>query len=247
MVGMDEQLRPYSLPSRLHIFYEWPAYTQGGLTYLDEFVAEYPDTALVVIDSSALFRGPVPRGGGYDVDYAFSHALGDWANRHDKSLLVVTHTGKTGNGYNLDDEPLDAIQNTTGMTAAPDTVLVMARREGVMTLYRRGRDLDDATPIKLADDNATLLWTPDATLGDRTAAEACLEVLERAGAPMSPTQIAQYAGVKSGTVRQALFRMLNDEQPLIGFTKAGYYLTKYGPANKPDAPKLADAKEATGD
>jgi len=245
MLGFDAQLNPLPGPARLHIHYEWPTYGEGGLTYLSEFVAEYPDTVAARIDSASLFRGPVPRGGGYDIDYSLSHDLSLWVNREDISLLITTHTGKRKIGDSPDDDPLDLIQNTSGITAGADTVLVMRRQDGIMTLYRRGRDLEDNDPVKLAGDESTLLWRPDESLGAQSAHDAILYMLALASTPLTPHQLAVATGIKDNAIRVALFRMLNDRKErkvgvLLGGRDPQYYLTERGPTNAP--PTMGDSQ-----
>jgi hypothetical protein len=157
-------------------------------------------------------------------------------NQRDISLITTTHTGKRRADDSPDDDPVDLIQNTTGITAGADTILVMRRKDGVMTLYRRGRDLDDNDPVKLRDDTVTLLWTPDETLGVQSAREAILFILGLATTPQTPRQLAVATGLKDGAVRIALFRMLNDRTDRkVGVLTNGrdpqYYLTERGETN----------------
>jgi hypothetical protein len=227
MLGDDEW------PDRLHLYSEWPDFQHGGLEYLDRFLEEYPDTALVVIDTMSLFRGPVGKGGGYDIDYAYSHGLSDWVNRHDCSLVGITHTAK----HKVTDDPewnaLDMIQNTTGVTAGADTVLVMGRKDGVMTLYRQGRDLDDTTPIKMQLDEQTR-WQVDDSAPPQTGREAVLYALAFNSEPLNPKGMADFLGKSAGAIRQACFKLLREDSSPIGVTASGlYYLKERGPSNKP--------------
>jgi hypothetical protein len=221
-------------PDRLHVYgREWPDFQHGGLEYLDSFLDEYPDTVLVIIDTMSIFRGPVPRNGGYDTDYAYSHALSDWVNKRDCSLIVVTHTRKRDVSDDPEFNALDMIQNTTGLTAGADTVLVMARDDGVMTLYRTGRDIDDTTPIKLRLDEETTRWEVDEFAPPPRARDSVLYALALVNRPLPPKEIADLMGKKQDAIRQACFKMLREEKPPIGVTNGGmYYLTERGETNK---------------
>lgn len=242
MLGFDihNQLRPNPRPERLDVAYEWPKWTQGGLEHLDGYLEAYPETVLVVLDTITDFRGPVPRGGGYDVDYDFSRALSAWTNKHDTNLLGITHTGKRKPTDDPDSFSLDMIQNTTGITAGADTVLVMARQDGIMKLFRSGRDLDDTDPMKLKQEDGTLRWSCDESQDGLSARASVLFALRTATKPMKPGAMASFMGSNGNAIRIACSRMLDEAIPLSGVVDGAYYLTERGPTNKPKGDDNAD-------
>jgi len=219
-------------PQRLHIFYRWPTFDKGGLACLDDFVAAHPDTALIVADSLGVFRGPVPRGGGYDIDYAFSHALSEWVNRHQINLIGIAHTSKRRATDDPDNSALDLVQNTTGITAGADTVVVMVRVDGVMTMYPTGRDLEQTDPLKLKMDSVTLCWQINDGEAEVTASAAILEALGYLEEPAKVQFLADYTGKPQRAIRTACWRLLHDDTPLIGLSRSGYYLLSRGPSNQ---------------
>lgn len=211
----------------------WPDWQHGGLERITDYVKARPDTAIVMIDSAPLFRGPIPKQGGYDVDYSFTNGLAYWVNTTGVSLAVTWHTTKSKMTDDLEADPLAMLQNTSGVAAGLDTGLVMARKDGVMTLYRRGRDLDDDEPLKLRDSKETLLWTPDSTLGAVPARDAVLRALTVSTTPLKPKAIAELIGIPQATVRKAIQRLSEEASPLIDLCGAGYYLTARDESNQP--------------
>ncbi|HZC07259.1 MAG TPA: AAA family ATPase [Ktedonobacterales bacterium] len=212
-------------PERFHLHLEWPTMAQGGLEYLGELLAAYPETVAILIDSWPLFRG-VSESAGYNKDYADSNAMATWTREHDTNVLVTTHTTKTKT--QIDGEEIDFIQDTTGITAGADTILVMKRVAGVMTLFRRGRDLDDNDPVKLQDDAETLLWMPGVTAPPSTR-QSILCALVNAGADgLTPAGVAQVSGIKRETCKQMLHRLCTQEHLVEAGESGVYTLTPEG-------------------
>jgi AAA domain/NrS-1 polymerase HBD domain len=233
MLGVDERGRPRPFPEKLDIFYEWPTLDDGAFTHLDDYVAAHPETVWVVIDSLKQLRGKTPFNGGYDADYEFTGLISKWVNRTGKSITAITHTNKRRANDDPDDAPLDLIQNTTGITAGADTVLVMARKNGVMTLFRAGRDLDETDPIKLQGDVNTLLWKPNDEEVEYTARESALLALKLSDCPLKPRAMEDMVGAAHGSFRVPCFRLLMENPAPIGVHNGLYYLTERGVTNKP--------------
>lgn len=60
------------------------------------------------------------------------------------------------------DDPFDMVSGTNGLTGAADTILVLRRQAGNVTLYARGRDIEEQeTACRF--DKVTCRWT---LLGD---------------------------------------------------------------------------------
>jgi hypothetical protein len=215
-------------PRRLYVHYVWPTLAQGGLDYLEEVMDAYANLALIAIDSWPLFRGPVAGKGGYSQDYTDMDRVSARVRRRSASLLLTTHTTKTKSQQ--DGEEIDFIQDTTGITAGVDTVLVMKRVEGVMTLFRKGRDFADDAPIKLAGNPETLLWTPDASLTGRSAKDGVLMALSATDVPMGPAALGRTIGFGLSAMKMALMRMAQERPALVRVTtsKGEYALTKAG-------------------
>ena len=113
----------------------------GGLeTQLSQFLSEYPGTVLVVIDTLQKVRGSAPESNPYANDYRDISALKALADRHGIAILLIHHLRKMN-----DDDPLNMISGTTGISGATDSSFVLKpskRGSDTATLYCTGRDVE---------------------------------------------------------------------------------------------------------
>ncbi|SEH69632.1 AAA family ATPase [Paracoccus alkenifer] len=159
---------------------------------------------LVIIDTFAGVR-PQNRREGYDADYAALSPLQELAGQKGIAILVIHHLRKM-----LGDDPFDMISGTTGLTGAVDTAFVLHRGKQGVTLYGRGREIEE---MEQAVEFVGGMWK---MLGD--AAEVrrseerstILEILEGSDDPMGPKEIADALGWKVDNVKQLLFKMHKD-------------------------------------
>lgn len=110
---------------------------------LDAYLTAYPGTVLVVIDTLEHLR-PERRPGGasvYSEDVAYLAEIRGVATRHpETSFLCLAHTRKGD-----DDDPIEAVGGTHGVTGGADSVLVLAGKRGAprRLLYAVSRDAED--------------------------------------------------------------------------------------------------------
>lgn len=139
----------------------------------------------------------------YENDYAALADLQEWATVHGVSVLVLAHTKKGGA-----DDPLEAISGSNGQAACADTTLVLDRTSTGITLYVRGRDVDEK---ETALDFNVGRWT---ILGEAAAVRRTdersqvVELLKEAIEPMSPAEIADALGEPRNNTRQIIFKMM---------------------------------------
>lgn len=159
---------------------------------------------LVIIDTFAGVR-PQSRREGYDADYAALSPLQEMAGQMGVAILVIHHLRKMQG-----DDPFDMISGTTGLTGAVDAAFVLHRGKQGVTLYGRGREIEE---MEQAVEFVGGMWK---VLGDadevRRSDErsAILEVLDGADEPMGPKEIANALGWKTDNVKQLLFKMHKD-------------------------------------
>ena len=123
------------------------------------------------------------------------------------------------------DDPFDTVSGTLGLTGAADTIIVLKRHAGAVTLHARGRDIEEMETA-LQFERATCRWT---ILG--TAAEiyisnervAVLGVLAGAGAEgLAVSEIMAGTGSRSrGAMDTLLFKMKEGRE--IVRVKRGFY------------------------
>jgi hypothetical protein len=131
-----------------------------------------------------------------------------------------------------DGDPLDMVSGSTGLTGCMDTILVLNRGSDGVTLYGRGRDIEEIESA-VQFDKQYCRWS---MLGDarevRMSAErrAIIDALRTEREPMSPNVIADVTGHTSGNTRRLLHSMVIDGE----VTKAGrgkYTLPDITPPN----------------
>jgi hypothetical protein len=159
--------------------------------------------ALIVVDVLQRIKpaGNVARNS-YENDYSMLSDLQQWATGQGVSVLVLHHTRKGGA-----DDPLEALSGSNGLSACADTTLVLDRTSAGLTLYVRGRDVDEKETA--LDFNAGR-WT---ILGEAAAVRRSdertqiLTVLKDATEPMSPAEIGDVTGMARNNAKQFLFQM----------------------------------------
>ena len=125
-------------PANVHFSTNSDTLGRGLEEQLRAFLAEHPDTVLVIIDTLQMIRGA-----GYDNTYANDYrdlsVLKHIADTHGIAILLVHHLRKMN-----DDDPMNMISGTTGLSGATDSNFVLRkskRRENTATLYCTGRDI----------------------------------------------------------------------------------------------------------
>jgi AAA domain/IclR helix-turn-helix domain len=195
-------------PARLTFATTWRRLKEGGVDDIAEWCDSVSDPRLVVIDTFAKVRPrPTSRNGPtYDDDYRSLAELQRLANDRGIGIVVIHHVRKMDA-----DDPLDTVSGTMGLTAAADTILVLDRRSDTgMTLYGRGRDIEEIE-VAIAFEKETCRWSIRGRATDVRRSDErgrILGALEEAGEPMSPADISLVTGMPKTNVRQLLLKMV---------------------------------------
>jgi len=208
-------------PERLALVTDWKRADEGGLDDIEEWCRSVSDPVMVVIDTLEKFR-PFQNGksAAYSADYAAVAGLQGIASKHRVAIVINHHVRKMEA-----DDPFDTVSGTLGLTGAADTIIVLKRHAGAVTLHARGRDIEEMETA-LQFERATCRWT---ILG--TAAEiyisnervAVLGVLAGAGAEgLAVSEIMAGTGSRNrGAMDTLLFKMKEDGE--INRVKRGVY------------------------
>jgi RecA-family ATPase len=128
-------------PGRLTIRTEWRRVDQGGLEDIEEWMKSVKEPRLVWVDTLPKIR-PIKfnREQAYLADYRAMEGLQQLAGRHQVAIVVNAHLRKATS----EDDPFDEISGTLGLSGAIDAAVVMKRHSGMMKVYIRGRDIEEA-------------------------------------------------------------------------------------------------------
>ena len=113
--------------------------SDGLAEQIESFVAEHKDTVLVVIDTFLMIRSK-NKDTTYANDYQEIEKLKRLADKLKISLLLVHHLRKQG-----DNDPLNKISGTTGISGAVDTTFILdksKRSQNNATMICTGRDIE---------------------------------------------------------------------------------------------------------
>lgn len=127
----------------------------GLVEQIEQFLQEHPATGLVVIDTLQRIRTMSNDANPYANDYRDIGVLKALVDRHRIAVLLIHHLRKLG-----DDDPMNMISGTTGLSGATDSNFVLRkrkRRENTATLYCTGRDIA-YRELSLEFNSGTHIW-----------------------------------------------------------------------------------------
>lgn len=197
----DAHLRPDL--SRLEWVSEAPMLNNGFVDAIDDWRVSVASPRLVVIDVLQRVKPPGNSNqNAYESDYATLSPLQRWATTHGIAVLVLHHTKKGGA-----DDPLEALSGSNGLSACADTTLVLDRNQNGITLYVRGRDVEEKeSALKFIAGYWTVIG--EASEVRRTDERSIIvEFLRDNREPITPTDLGAALGWKINNTKQLLFKM----------------------------------------
>lgn len=198
-------------PPNFFFFTEWPKLDKGGIEQLKEFLQLHPLCRLVMVDTLAKVRHKKSKNAGlYEDDYEAVTGLKMVADKHSAAIVAVHHVNKS-----KPQDILETVSGTTGLTAAADTILIMGRERGQAdgTLFITGRDVEEQD-LAMSFDKQTCTWS---VMGEaqeyRISKERqeILDVLKRAGKPLSPVEVAKELGKNERTTKNLMYALLDSQ------------------------------------
>jgi RecA-family ATPase len=189
--------------ARLDWVTDAPALDKGFIDALDDWRVSVESPRLVVIDVLQRIKpvGNAARNS-YENDYSAWAPLQAWAMKNGIAVVGLHHTRKGGA-----DDPLEALSGSNGLSACADTTLVLDRDSSGITLFVRGRDVEEKKSA-LAFNAGSWTITGDAAEVRRTDERSViLEALHDADAEMSPSDLSAATGMTNTNLRQLLFKM----------------------------------------
>ena len=186
---------------------EWvndaPVLNNGFISAVEDWRASVADPRLVVIDVLQRVKpAGKPGQNSYESDYDAMSELQRWATDHQVAVLCLHHTRKGGA-----DDPLEALSGSNGLSACADTTLLLDRDGNGVTLYVRGRDVEEKeSAMKFLSGNWQLVG--DAADVRRTDERTRIQsALLEADEAMGPKEVALATGMSRNNVDQLLHTM----------------------------------------
>jgi AAA domain len=142
---IDKIVQSGAWPERLEIHTEWKRIDQGGLEDIEAWIKSAIEKGieprLIWIDTLAKIRPIAGRSEqAYAADYRAIDGVQRLAGQYGVGVVFNTHLRKAPS----EDDPFDEVSGTLGLTAAADTTIVMKRHSGMVKVYVRGRDIEEA-------------------------------------------------------------------------------------------------------
>jgi AAA domain len=138
---IDKILQSANWPEHLDIHTEWRRVDQGGLDDLREWCEAHPGRRLICIDTLAKIRPIAGKNEqSYGFDYRTIEGLQKLAGEYRIGIVLSHHLRKASS----EDDAFDDVSGTLGLTGAADTVIIMKRHAGMVKIYVRGRDIEEA-------------------------------------------------------------------------------------------------------
>jgi hypothetical protein len=205
------KLWPNARPTdRLALVTDWRRADEGGLEDINDWCVSVADPVMVIVDTLEKFR-PLQssRANAYSADYAAVTGLQKIAGERRIAVVINHHVRKMDA-----DDPFDTVSGTLGLTGAADSIIVLKRQAGAVTMYAHGRDIEEVESA-IQFERSTCRWT---ILGAASEVHisreraAVLAALGEAGADgLSVSEIMAHTGSTSrGAMDVLLFQMRND-------------------------------------
>jgi hypothetical protein len=205
---------------------EWRRADQGGIADIESWIASVEAPRLIIVDTLAQFR-KVPNGRtqGYTDDYAAISELQKLASKHNVGIVIVHHDRKAEA-----DDVFDTISGTLGLSAAADTILIMKRQAGTVTLWVRGRDLEESETA-LQFNKATCRWSilgAAAEVNRSAERKKVIDALTEAGRPLQVKEIWVTADLKTRGATDALLHKMAKDGEVTRLDRGQYSLPDTG-------------------
>jgi hypothetical protein len=125
------------------VWLDLPPIEKGGKEEIEKYLDRTPDARVVMVDVLAKVRGggnPDDKGGLYQSDYSAVSILKEIADDYGIGVLVTHHDRKK-----TDEDFLNMVSGTKGVTGAADTILYLTRDRGSTEglLRVESRDMED--------------------------------------------------------------------------------------------------------
>jgi len=185
---IDKIVQTGGAPERLELHTEWKRMDGGGLEDIEAWCKSAKEPRLIWIDTLAKIRPLAGRNEqAYAADYRAIEGLQKLSGQYQVGVVLNHHLRKASS----EDDAFDDVSGTLGLTGAADTIIVMKRQAGMVKVYVRGRDIEEAE-FAAEFNKSSCRWRLVGGAEDvfrSQERQAILAVLKEAVRPMSVPEI----------------------------------------------------------
>jgi len=190
-----------------NVFTDWER-GYAGIEQLHQFMRDFPDTRLIVIDTLHKFY-PMQDTNDYTETDRVMSAIKHFADEYQIAVILIHHTKKCNTSNDIFHSPLGSV----GIIGAADTIIILNRKRGTDagTLHLTGRDVQEMEKAIKFDSNICR-WGVIGNAFEVQVSESRQEIInliEDVG-PMNPRAIADALGKNRETIRNLCWKMAND-------------------------------------
>jgi hypothetical protein len=138
---IDKIVQAGAWPTGLELHTEWKRMDHGGLEDIEAWITSVENPRLIWVDTLAKIRPILGRNEqAYAADYRAIEGLQKLSGQYGVGVVLNHHLRKMSS----EEDAFDDVSGTLGLTGAADTIIVMKRHSGMMKIFVRGRDIEEA-------------------------------------------------------------------------------------------------------
>jgi hypothetical protein len=229
-------------PERLTINTKWRRVDQGGIDDLKEWGDSVKEPVMIVIDVFAKVRPANSKSKQlYEADYEAVGLLQAFATERGIAVVLIHHDRKMEA-----DDPFDTVSGSTGITGAADTILILKRTAAGVTLYARGRDIEEAE-LAVQFNRNICKWTilcqaVEVRRSDERS--RVIAALKKADGPLSVKDLMAAADLGTRNAADVLLFKMTGEGEIVRVARGQYGLPGCSTTDGEDRKERKDRKDS---
>jgi RecA-family ATPase len=205
---------------------QFPKIDDGGVEKIHRIIQDIPELRLIIIDTfgSAISQSFSHFGTSYKDDYEFMFNLQKMALDYQVGILLIHHTRKL-----ISENVFDEVVGSTGVTASPDTIMMLRKSRGKVALHITGRDIKESNfEVRFDEDSYHWEIIADKISFAHTAErQEIVDLFESdPDKELKVKEITDLLGKSRESVSQILTKMKRTNEILPGSVYGSYKLPK---------------------
>ena len=201
---------------------EFERFYLDGIKIIKQAIIEYEDLNLIIVDTlgNAVSKDSRKFGLSFQDEYEFMSELQTLALENQMCILVIHHTRKTEA-----ESVFDEIVGTSGITAAPDTLLILKKHPSGHMLHITGRDVKEENYLLTQDESSHrwIVMDKNVIAASTIERQDILNIFEGdTELEIRVSEIAAKLNKSREAISQLIRKMLTANEIIKG-SKTGYY------------------------